>query len=297
MAQPVGEEGAVARVFDELPGRPVDVLHRDAGADDGLGRQIGGLDGLIYPPALVAHRAEKHRAGHVAPVAPDGDENVQDHAVPVPEHRPVGGVVGVGSVGAEADQLPLAGAVGAVLPVEALHIGGQLTLHRAGPHGGDGRLHHLVVDLGGAAHGGDLVGVLVLAGVVHRGGAQHRRHVGPGGQKGDEELAGPGLVHPQRAGEEGGGQRRRGRVAVLVEHQLQPLLGLQGEEGVGEQPARAVGADVERQHPLHRLHPVARQVVHRGGGGDYNLGQSVPLHVAEHPGQSRLIHRTCPFCR
>ena len=76
VAQPVGEEGAVARVFDELPGRPVDVLHRDAGADDGFGRQIGGLDGLIYPPALVAHRAEKHRAGHVAPVAPDGDENV-----------------------------------------------------------------------------------------------------------------------------------------------------------------------------------------------------------------------------
>ena len=33
--------------------------------------------------------------------------------------------------------------------------------------------------------------------------------------------------------------------------------------------------DVKRQHPLHRLHPVPRQVVHRGGGGDYNLGQSV----------------------
>ena len=204
--------------------------------------------------------------------------------------------MGVGAVGAEAHQLPLAGAVGAVLPVEALHIGGQLALHRALFHGGDDLLHHLVVDPGGVAHGGDLVGVLVLPGVVHRGGAQHRRHVGAGVQKGDEELAGPGLVHPQPAGAEGGGQGRRGLVAVLVEHQLQPLLGLQGKEGVGEEGAGAVGAEVQGQHPLHGLHPVPRQVVHRRGGGDHDLFQPVPLHVAEHPGQSLLIHGTCPFC-
>src|SRR5699024_241051 len=162
VAQPVGETGAVARVLNHLPGGPVDVPHGDAGADHGLRRQVGGLDSLIDPPALVADRAEEHGAGHVAPVAADGDEDVQHHAVPVFEHRVVGPVVRIGAVGAEAHQLPLAGAVGAVLPVEALYIGGQLTLHRALFHGGDDLLHHLVVDPGGVAHGGDLVGVLVL---------------------------------------------------------------------------------------------------------------------------------------
>ena len=169
MAQPVGKIGAIARVGDDLPSGSVDVPHGDAGADHGLGGLIGRPDGIVHPPPLVAHRAEKDGAGHIAPVPPDGDKDVQHHRVSPPENRIIGAVVGVGSVGAKADQLALAGPVGPLGPEGPLHQVGQFGLGGPGMDGPDGGGHHPVVDPGCAAQGGDLLGVLAHPGLIHRG--------------------------------------------------------------------------------------------------------------------------------
>src|SRR5699024_9463576 len=120
------------------------------------------------------------------PVPPDGDEDVHDHRVPTLEHGVVGTVVRIGAVGPEADQLALIGPVGTVVLEELLHQAGQLVLRGAGVDGPDGGRHHLVIDLGGPAHGVDLGGVLAHPGVVHRGGPQHRHNVAAAAQDADE---------------------------------------------------------------------------------------------------------------
>ena len=196
VAQPVGEVGAVAALLDDPPGRPVDVPQRHAGAHRVDARLVGGFHQGVNPPFLLARLLKIDGAGHVAPIPPDGGENVENHAVAGLDHVVSGGVVRVGGVGAEADQLRPVGHVRPILQVCPIDQGGQLGLHRPVGQGADGGFHHDIVDFGGPAQGVPLRLVLVAPRRVDGAGTQHRPDVGAVFHDADKELTGPEFVLP-----------------------------------------------------------------------------------------------------